>query len=56
MAPVAGGVADGEEDRPVLSGGGPEGFLAPGVPVYGVVGMLEEVGALFGEEAIGAGR
>ena len=29
-----------------------KGFFAPGVPVHGVVGVLEEVGALLGEEAV----
>ncbi len=53
MAPVAGGVADGEENWPVLSGGGPEGFLTPGIPVHWIVCMLQEVGALLGDEAIG---
>ena len=33
-----------------------EGFLAPGVPVHGIVGVLEEVGALLGEETVGWGR
>jgi len=54
MAPVAGGVAHGEEDGLVLLCCGLEGLLAPGVPVHGVVGVLEEVGAFFGEEAVGS--
>jgi hypothetical protein len=53
MAPVAGGVAHGEEDGLILTFRGCEGFFAPGVPVHGVVGVLEEVGALFGEETVG---
>jgi len=53
MAPVAGGIAYGEEDRPVFSGCGLEGFLSPGVPVHGIVGVLPQVEALLGDEAIG---
>ena len=45
VAPVAGRVADREEDRLVLGAGASEGLLAPGVPVDGVVLVEEEVGA-----------
>ena len=53
MAPVAGGVANREEDGLVLFSGCFKGLVAPGVPMHGIVGVLEEVGALFGEEAVG---
>ena len=43
VAPVARGVADGEEDRPVLLARAGERLLAPRVPVDGVVRVLEEV-------------
>ena len=56
MAPVAGGVAHGEEDGLILSGRGQEGFFAPGIPMHGVKGVLKEVWALLGEEAVGCGK
>jgi hypothetical protein len=53
MAPVAGGVAHGEEDGLVLTFRCCESLFAPGIPVDGIRGVLEEIGALLGEEAIG---
>ena len=41
VAPVAGGVPDGEEDRLVLVARLGEGLLAPRVPVDRVVGVLQ---------------
>ena len=52
VAPVAGGVADREEDRLVLGAGAGNRLLAPGVPVDRVVGVLAEVGARFLREAV----
>ena len=46
VAPVAGGVADRQEDRPVESAGQRERFRSPFPPVHRVVGMLSQVGAL----------
>ena len=50
MTPVTGGVADGEEDGfPLLLSFG-KGFLAPGIPVHRVFGMLAQIqGALAGQ-------
>ena len=45
VAPVAGRVADREQDRPVLLARAGERLVAPGVPVDGVLGVLEQVGA-----------
>ena len=45
VAPVAGGVADREQDRPVLVARPRERLVAPRVPVDGVVRVLEEVRA-----------
>ena len=42
MAPVAGGVADREEDGPILAAGALEGLRPPRVPVDGIVRMLPE--------------
>ena len=52
MAPVARGVADGEEDRLVFCVRPAEGLLAPGIPVDRVVGMLEKVGTLLMDESV----
>ena len=52
VAPVAGAVTDAEQDGFVLRARHTEGFLAPGVPVDRVIGMLQEVGAAFGFQAV----
>ncbi len=46
MAPMAGGIADGEKDRFVVFPGFFERLGAPGTPIHWVMGMLEKVGAL----------
>ena len=53
MAPVACRVADTEQDRFVLLLRLLQGFFAPWVPIYGVVGMLQEVRACLVDEPIG---
>ena len=55
MAPVTGGVADGEKDGLVLSLGLGKGLVGPGVPVDRVVGMLQQVGGVFQDQAVGIG-
>ena len=45
VAPVAGGVADAQEDGLVLGLRLLQGLRSPGVPVHGVVGVLQQVGA-----------
>jgi hypothetical protein len=52
---VTGGVTNGEKDGLVFLSGDIKSLLAPGIPVYRIMGMLEEIGALFGEETIGFG-
>ena len=52
VAPVAGRIADGQEDRPVFAPGAVEGLLAPRIPVHGVVGVLPEVGARLPGQAV----
>jgi hypothetical protein len=52
VAPVAGGVADGEEDRHVPLGRLGQGLLAPRLPVHRVVLVLEEVGGGFVRQAV----
>ena len=53
VAPVAGGVADREEDRLLLAPRLLERLLAPGIPVHRVVGVLEQVGALLADQPVG---
>ncbi len=52
VAPVAGGVADGEQDGPVEAAGLGQGLLAPGPPPHRVVGVLEQVGARLVDQAV----
>ena len=52
VAPVAAAVADGEEHGFVLFAGCFEGFRAPWVPLDGVVGVHEQVGAGFAGKSI----
>lgn len=52
VTPVTGGVADTEEDRFVLFFGESKSFFSPWIPVYGIVSVLEEVGACFGCESV----
>ena len=50
VAPVAGGIADGEQHRPVLGPGAAERLRSPRVPVHRVVPVLAQVGrGLIGE-------
>ena len=56
VAPVAGRVADREQDGPVLGARAGERLLAPGIPVDGVVGVLQEVGAGLLRESVRAGH
>ena len=44
VTPMAGGIADAEEDGFRLAPGEVEGFFAPGIPVYRIVLVLAEVG------------
>ena len=53
VAPVAGRVADAEEDRLVLRARPGERLLAPREPVHGIVRVLEQIGRLLPREAVG---
>ncbi len=52
VAPVAGGVADRDEERHVTRARRREGLLAPGVPVDRVAGVREQVRALLAGEPV----
>ena len=56
VAPVAGGVADAQQDGLVLAPRFFEGIVAPRVPVDRVVRVLEQIGALLVNQAVGALR
>ena len=53
VTPMAGGVADAQEDRPVQEPGPSEGFGPPRIPLDRVAGVLEEIGTRLPGEAIG---
>ena len=53
VAPVAGGVTDRHEERQAPAAGLGERLVAPGVPVDGIVGVLQEIGAGFEDEPVG---
>ena len=53
VAPVARRVADAQENRPVLAPRAFERLLTPGVPVDGVVRVLEEIRAVLQDQPVG---
>jgi hypothetical protein len=55
MAPVTGGIADGEKDGLTVPLCQSKRFLAPRMPIYGVVRVLQEIWTGFVGEAIGHG-
>jgi len=57
VAPVAGGVADGEKDRAVAGLRLGERLQAPRAPMHGIVGVLQQIGrGLIAEEILFAGH
>ena len=55
MAPVAGGISDGEENGFVLAAGFLKGRFAPRQPVHRIVGVLPKIGTLLVDERVGEG-
>lgn len=53
MAPVAGGIADGQQNGLVFFLSPRQGFVIPWIPVDRVVGMLEQIRALAMNEVVG---
>ena len=53
VAPMAGGIADGQKNRLILATRFVESRISPRIPVHRVVGMLQKIGALFLSKAIG---
>jgi hypothetical protein len=52
VAPVAGGISDGQKNRLVFSFCSFKGFFIPGIPIYRVCGMLQQIRAGFVYQAI----
>ncbi len=46
-------VAHGQKDGPVISPGDLEGFIAPWIPIDGIMGVLKQIWGLFVNQAIG---
>jgi len=53
MTPVAGSVANADQQRFVFTTGFSEGFFPPGVPVNRIVGMLPEIQVFFSGKSVG---
>ncbi len=53
VAPMAGGIADRQENRPVFGLRPRQRLLAPGIPVHGIFGVLPEIGTRLGKQTIG---
>ena len=45
MAPMACGITDAQQDRFVLAPSALQRLLTPGIPVHGIIGVLQQVGA-----------
>jgi hypothetical protein len=52
VTPVTGGIPDAEENRFALLFRLLESFLAPGIPVHRIVGVLQKVGTRFVDQSI----
>jgi hypothetical protein len=52
MTPVASGIPDGKKNGFVLLLSSAQSFLAPGIPVHRIIGMLEEIGTRFVNQSI----
>jgi hypothetical protein len=53
VTPMTGAIAHAQQDRPVFGTGFRQRFLAPGIPVHRVVGVLPQVGTGFVDQTIG---
>jgi hypothetical protein len=52
MTPVTRRIADAEKNGFIFLFGPPERFFSPGIPVHGIVSMLQKVRAGFMDQAI----
>jgi hypothetical protein len=53
VAPVARRIADAQQDRLVFGARSGQRFLAPGIPVHRIVGMLQQIWTGFVDQAVG---
>ena len=53
VAPVTGGITDGEEYRLIFFAGFLARFLAPRIPIHGIVGVLQQVWTLLVDQSVG---
>jgi hypothetical protein len=53
MAPVTGRISDTDNDQFFFCSCLLESFLTPWIPVYGIMGMLQEVGTAFVDQGVG---
>jgi hypothetical protein len=56
MTPVTGAIANREKDQLAILFGSGEGFGTPGIPVDGVVSVLEQIRAALPSQVIGGVR
>ena len=56
MAPVAGGIADGEQDRLLLGLGLGQRLGSPGLPMHGIVLVLQQIRARLLAQPVAGGR
>jgi hypothetical protein len=52
VAPVARGIADTKKNWLILASSALQGFLAPGVPVYGIVRVLLQIRGGFVDQVV----
>jgi hypothetical protein len=55
MAPVAGSIANGEENGLFFLPGLSKGLLCPGIPVHRIFGVLEKIRAFLVNQMVGHG-
>jgi hypothetical protein len=53
VTPMTGTVTDAKEDRFIICFSFVKGFLPPGEPVNGIVGMLQQIGTFLAGEFVG---
>jgi hypothetical protein len=52
MAPMAGRVTNRKENRFIFYSGFLKSLFSPRIPVYGIIGVLQEIWALFIDQAV----
>jgi hypothetical protein len=52
MTPVAGRVTNREEDRFIFFSGFLKSLFSPRIPIYGIIGVLQEIWTLFIDQTV----